>query len=182
MTSTARAPRGTHETNVSTEQPETEAHARIPGAYGHPGRAGGAQAPAGKGPQAADGNDSGQTAEPASQLSDARLTRARRVRKRREFLRLQQRGRLRGRGRFVVITEDKRSGESRIGITTSRRVGNAVTRNRIKRMVREFFRTHRSLLETPQDILVIARPQAATATYEQVVRELCATLRIHAIS
>ncbi len=182
MTRTARAPRGNNETNLSTEQPETEAHARIPGAHGHPRREGGAEAPPGQGTQALDGDHSGEAAEPASRLSDARLTRSRRIRKRGEFLRLQQRGRVRGRGRFVVISEERRYGDSRIGITASRKVGNAVTRNRIKRLVREFFRTHRTLLATPQDILVIARPQAATATYAEVKRELASALKIDALS
>ena len=42
---------------------------------------------------------------------------------------------------FIVFIHDREDGEStRLGITVSRRVGNAVRRNRIKRLVREWFR------------------------------------------
>jgi len=46
---------------------------------------------------------------------------------------------------------------SRIGITVSRKVGNAVVRNRFKRRIREWFRAHRDELDPPVDLVVIAR-------------------------
>ena len=82
--------------------------------------------------------------------------------------------------RFVVITEPVRSGSSRIGITASRHVGGAVVRNRVKRLVREFFRRHQHRILPPQDVLVIARPAAAQAAYSDVQRELARALRIDA--
>jgi ribonuclease P protein component len=48
-----------------------------------------------------------------------------------------------------------------LGITVSGKVGNSVTRNRIKRQVREFFRRRRCLLRPGRDIVVIARKSAA---------------------
>jgi len=48
----------------------------------------------------------------------------------------------------------------KLGITVSRRVGNAVTRNRIKRRVREWFRQARRSLPGEKDIVVIAHPAA----------------------
>jgi ribonuclease P protein component len=78
----------------------------------------------------------------------------------------------------VVITQRRSSGPSRIGITASRRVGGAVVRNRVKRLVREFFRHHQERLQPAQDVLVIARAGAAKASYAQVRHELCRTLKI----
>jgi ribonuclease P protein component len=49
----------------------------------------------------------------------------------------------------------------RLGITVNRRVGNAVVRNRIKRVVREFFRCHRALLPVAIELNVIARKGVA---------------------
>lgn len=65
-----------------------------------------------------------------------------------------------------------------MGITVSKRVGGAVVRNRVKRLVREVFRRHRARLAPPRSVLVIARPAAAEAAYAEVERELLRALRI----
>lgn len=50
---------------------------------------------------------------------------------------------------------------SRLGITASRKVGNAVVRNRFKRRVREWFRHRRWDLPEVLDLVVIARPSGS---------------------
>jgi len=50
---------------------------------------------------------------------------------------------------------------SRVGLTVSRKVGNAIQRNRIKRVVRETFRLNSGLMKDPLWIVVIAKPGAA---------------------
>lgn len=61
--------------------------------------------------------------------------------------------------------------EPRIGITASKKTGNAVTRNRIKRLVREFFR-HNKLMVAGMDLNVIVRNQAATTSVTEAINEL----------
>lgn len=78
----------------------------------------------------------------------------------------------------MVITEAAAGAESRLGITVSKRVGGAVVRNRVKRLVREVFRRYRDRLVPPQTVLVIGRAAAATASYADVKRELARALRI----
>jgi ribonuclease P protein component len=82
---------------------------------------------------------------------------ARRLRKRREFLHVQQRGRrLYGR-RFIYYIQPGATAQTRLGITVSRKVGKAVVRNRIKRFVREVFRQHPDLFPRAVDVVVIAK-------------------------
>ena len=57
---------------------------------------------------------------------------------------------------------------SRYGLSVSRRVGNAVARNRVKRLLREVLRM--TPLEPGWDIVFIARPAAAVAGYDDIKR------------
>ncbi len=99
-----------------------------------------------------------------------------RLRKRHEFVALQRHGERHGASHFVVITRTLDSGPPRLGVTTSRKVGSAPERNRVRRLVREFFRRHRAALTPPRDVLVIARPGAAAVAYADVVQQLARAL------
>ena len=89
---------------------------------------------------------------------------------------MQRDGRRHTARQFVVLTRTT-AGPSRLGITTSRKVGGAPTRNRIRRLVREFFRRNRHRIVPPLDVVVIARPDAAQVTYLDVDQQLSHTLR-----
>jgi ribonuclease P protein component len=86
------------------------------------------------------------------------VTRARaaRLRRRREFLLVQQRGRRLYSGEVIVLALDSGGSGPRIGITVSSKIANAVARNRVKRWVREAFRAVRAELPAV-DLVVIAR-------------------------
>jgi ribonuclease P protein component len=95
-----------------------------------------------------------------------------RVRRRREFLALQRQGRRQHTRSFVVVQAPADGPLSRLGVTVSSRVGNAVVRNRVKRLIREIFRERRLMLPAALDIVVIARPDAAQITHAQAASEL----------
>lgn len=56
---------------------------------------------------------------------------------------------------------DARDVSARLGVTVSRRVGNAVVRNRVKRRIREWFRQFGRERMVGSDVVVIARQGAA---------------------
>lgn len=99
-----------------------------------------------------------------------------RVRRRAEFLSLQGEGRRRHTRHLVVIRRPGSRPSSRLGVTVSTRVGNAVVRNRLKRLLREVFRSHRARLVPPTDFVVIVKPGANSLTYAQVANELAGAL------
>jgi ribonuclease P protein component len=88
-----------------------------------------------------------------------KLTKAARLRRRREFLKAQQHGRRLYSGDVVVVALQGGGTRPRIGITVSSKIASAVERNRVKRWVREAFRALQGELP-PVDLVVIARPGA----------------------
>ncbi len=67
---------------------------------------------------------------------------------------------------------DGETDNSRIGITVSKKVGNAVLRNRIKRIVREYYRNKKYVITKNRDINIIARKYASYLSNSQVLDEL----------
>ncbi len=88
-----------------------------------------------------------------------RLGKAARLRRRREFLAVQEGGRRLHAKELVILALATGANRPRLGITVSTRVGTAVVRNRIKRWVREAFRDASPALP-PVDVVVVARPGA----------------------
>lgn len=107
-----------------------------------------------------------------------RFPRTARLLRRSEFLNLSRAEKKAHTSHFVVLSKTNDKGGNRLGVTVSARVGNAVTRNRIKRLVREFFRRHTRELPSPQDTVIIARKGAGELSLDEVARELRGALTI----
>jgi ribonuclease P protein component len=105
-----------------------------------------------------------------------RFQRADRILHSRDFQRVGRIGKRLSSRNFVILTTPSRELESderrRLGVTVSRRVGNAVTRNRVKRGIREWFRRLRNQLEEGADVIVIARAAAAELTSAEIAADL----------
>jgi ribonuclease P protein component len=96
---------------------------------------------------------------------------AARLRRRREFLAVQQRGVRVYVGDVVVLARDAGLKVPRIGITVSSKIANAVGRNRVRRWTREAFRAVATELP-PVDLVVIARTGSTTLGLTGMVRAL----------
>jgi ribonuclease P protein component len=98
--------------------------------------------------------------------------RSSRVRKRREYLAIQRGPRVKTRHFVLLLARGKtKDAPTRLGIVASKQVGNAVHRNRAKRLVREAFRTRKSLFPPGLDIVVIVLPGAPDLSLADVVDE-----------
>jgi ribonuclease P protein component len=88
-------------------------------------------------------------------------------------LRVQDGGRKLHTDNFLVfVLPQSEPGPARVGVTASRKLGGAVRRNRVKRLVREAFRRHKLLFPAGLDVVFIAKKNAVEVEYDQVVREI----------
>lgn len=80
-----------------------------------------------------------------------------RVRKRRDFEKAYEEGEKVLMPEFALFARPNGLQHSRLGITTTRKLGKAVKRNRARRLVREAYRTHRDRLPRGLDLVFVVR-------------------------
>lgn len=91
----------------------------------------------------------------------AAFGRDRRIRKRAEFLRVQSQGQRASTPHFtLLVAPSALPGPSRLGIVVTKKIGNAVARNRVKRVCRECFRQWPEFVPEGIDLVVIAKEGA----------------------
>lgn len=108
-----------------------------------------------------------------------RFPRSRRLRSSRDFERVRRRGRQVA-GVYLTlqyVRQPQEAGPTHVGFTVSKRVGSAVIRNRVKRRLREVTRRLRVRLPAGWDLVLVARPAAASAEYGVLAGEFCLLLQ-----
>lgn len=104
-------------------------------------------------------------------LRDESFPKKERILKRSDFLRVQRRG-LKFHTEHFLIFALKTSSRTRVGITVSKKVGGAVARNRIKRLLREVYRRHKDLFPAGLDIVFVAKKEATEAKLDTILEEV----------
>ncbi len=115
----------------------------------------------------------------AAGLSVCGFPRTERLLRRGQYLRVQNGGRRVHTAHFVILVlprgvqgDAQGPATARIGVTVGKRVGNAVRRNRVKRVVREVYRTSKTLFPTDCDVVLVARLGADRLDYGAVKAEV----------
>ena len=67
-------------------------------------------------------------------------------------------------------------GKPRLGLSVSKKVGTAVNRNKVRRRLKEVFRSSAAELPSDTDIVISARPAAAEASFEELNEEFLRSL------
>jgi len=105
-------------------------------------------------------------------LSKFSFPKTSRILNRADFIRLAKSGNKIHSDCFIAAVSKSEYGHVRIGITVTKKVGNAVVRNRIKRFVREYFRLNRQKITGSWDINIIAKKKVANLTSLQTFKAL----------
>ncbi|WP_040226407.1 ribonuclease P protein component [Bhargavaea cecembensis] len=102
-----------------------------------------------------------------------------RVKKNEDFQQVFKKGKSFANRQFVIYSLRKEGQEEfRIGISVSKKIGNAVTRNRIKRYVRQAVHELKDELRPDMDYIIIARHQAAAFDFHTSKKSLIHVMRI----
>jgi ribonuclease P protein component len=101
-----------------------------------------------------------------------------RLKKRSEFLAVRRGEKRRGR-LFLLEVLDRADGESpRFGLTVTKKVGNAVVRNRIRRRLKEATRVHAADdMATGSDYVIVGRREVLGVAFDDLKRELSRRIR-----
>ena len=73
-------------------------------------------------------------------------------------------------GMLVLYARPNRLGVNRVGITTGKKLGHAVVRNRARRRLREVYRLNEHLFKPGFDIVVVARSRCVTADFQKLTK------------
>ncbi|MGA2514248.1 MAG: ribonuclease P protein component [Candidatus Limnocylindrales bacterium] len=94
-----------------------------------------------------------------------------------DFAALQGEGTIRSHSLLVVRTRKTGLKETRFGLSTGRKLGGAVVRNRVRRRLREALRVMAPSFQPGWDVLIIARPPVIGADFQTVAGALQDLLR-----
>jgi ribonuclease P protein component len=114
----------------------------------------------------------------SSGATSLRLGRATRLAQSRDFARIRQQGERLALGCLIANWSKLPAGAaSRLGVVTSKKIGDAPDRSRARRLLRESFRLHQHEFSQPVDLVLVARNSIAGKNFAGVEIDFLAALR-----
>ena len=104
-----------------------------------------------------------------------------RVKREKDFKEIFQYGTSFANRKFVVYQLENQKKHFRVGLSVSKKLGNAVTRNQIKRRIRHIIQNAKGSLEENVDFVVIARKGVETLGYAEMEKNLLHVLKLSKI-
>ncbi len=80
---------------------------------------------------------------------------------------------------LIMYVKENGTDRNRVGISVSKKVGNSVVRHRVTRLVRESYRLHENIFNSGLDMVIVARPTAASVSYYEVESALLHLAKLH---
>ena len=105
-------------------------------------------------------------------MRSSSLTKKERILKRADFIDINLHGKRFRTENFTIIARPNGGDITRLGITVSKRVGNSTKRNRVKRLIREFFRLHKHAIPKGYDVVIIPLHEIQAPSLSAVREEL----------
>ncbi|MGI6030013.1 MAG: ribonuclease P protein component [Eubacteriales bacterium] len=94
------------------------------------------------------------------------------IKSNRKFRFLYTRGKTQANSYLALYAHKNKSGENTLGITVNKKIGKAVVRNRIKRLIKESYRLMEDEFQNGLDIVVVSRFRMAHADYHKTARAM----------
>ncbi len=95
----------------------------------------------------------------------------------RDFKRLYSRGKSIAAGYLVLYYQKNKLEKNVLGITVTKKLGKAVVRNRVRRLIRECYRLRENEMHIGYNMVLVARNRAADADFEKIGRDLSYLLK-----
>ena len=103
------------------------------------------------------------------------------LKKNQDFQSVYRKGRSYANKLLVMYVLENNMERNRLGISVSKKVGNSVVRHHFTRLVRESYRLQENIFNSGLDIVVIARANAASASFREIESALLHLGKLHKI-
>ncbi len=120
-----------------------------------------------------------QASPPPGETSTAALAGPERLRRSQDFAATMRTGRRARHALLTAVARQTHGPDTRVGFAVSRRIGNSVVRNRVKRQLRMITRARR--WQSGYDVVIVPQPQCADARFDEIARavaSMCEKLSI----